>query len=167
MMRRSPIQQGGPLERKKPMAGGTGFNSPVTGAFLLRFAATQAKARASVKKPAKLPKPTASWGMKGRPTADEARFIDAIAALGQHRLPEGRLAQPGRQRAPHRQLHKAGCAPAGTPTVPGHHQYSTGAIPTLIAVHPYEARFEERYGAQRALLAECIAMLKTELKEAA
>jgi hypothetical protein len=38
-------------------------------------------------------------------------------------------------------------------------QHGTGTSATLIAAHPYRARFEARYGAQLALLAECIAML--------
>lgn len=37
------------------------------------------------------------------------------------------------------------------PLCAGHHQEGTG-IPGLIAVHPWKARFEERYGKQEELL---------------
>jgi hypothetical protein len=144
------------------MARGTGFKAPVAGAGLLRIAAVQAKAakRAREVKPAKLPKPMKSRGMKGRPpTAEEARFMDAIAALGciacrkdgwenfdvsVHHI-DGRT-KPGAHF-----LVLGLCA--------GHHQAGTGTNPTLIAVHPDKARFEARYGTQRELLAECIELL--------
>jgi hypothetical protein len=45
------------------------------------------------------------------------------------------------------------------PLCAGHHQDGTGA-PGLIAVHPYKARFEHRYGRQEDLLAECMQMLE-------
>jgi hypothetical protein len=41
----------------------------------------------------------------------------------------------------------------------GHHQDGTGA-PGLIAVHPWKARFEEKYGRQEDLLAETLERLK-------
>jgi hypothetical protein len=44
MMRRSPITQGKPLQRKTSMSRGTGFKTPTAGAGLLRVAAVQAKA---------------------------------------------------------------------------------------------------------------------------
>lgn len=40
------------------------------------------------------------------------------------------------------------------PLCAGHHQHGTGA-PGLIAVHPYKAQFEARYGKQEDLLIEC------------
>lgn len=40
----------------------------------------------------------------------------------------------------------------------GHHQDGTGA-PGLIAVHPWKARFEERYGRQVELLDDCLQLL--------
>ena len=39
------------------------------------------------------------------------------------------------------------------PLCAGHHQDGTG-LPGLIAVHPWKARFEARYGTQAELLAE-------------
>jgi len=104
-----------------------------------------------------------SRGMKGRPpTAEESRFMSAIAGLGCIACKKDGWHNPdvsvhhidGRTRAGAHLLVLPLCA--------GHHQHGTGTNPTLIAVHPYKARFEERYGAQRALLAECVAMIKEE-----
>jgi len=158
MMRRSSIKQGQSLQRKTPMARGTGFNTPAAGAGLLRVAAVQTKARTRAPK---LPKPMASRGMKGRPpTADEARFMSAIADLGCVACRKDGWHNPdvslhhidGRTKLAAHELVLPLCA--------GHHQDGTGTNPTLIAVHPYKARFEARYGAQLALLAECVAMIK-------
>lgn len=44
------------------------------------------------------------------------------------------------------------------PLCAGHHQDGTGA-PSLIAVHPWKRRFEDRYGTQLELLAECYAQI--------
>lgn len=44
------------------------------------------------------------------------------------------------------------------PICAGHHQDGTGA-PGLIAVHPYKARFEARYGKQEALIRSCAEQL--------
>jgi len=44
------------------------------------------------------------------------------------------------------------------PLSAGNHQDGTGA-PGRIAVHPWKARFEARYGTQRELLRECIRIL--------
>jgi len=45
------------------------------------------------------------------------------------------------------------------PLCAGHHQDGTGA-PGLIAVHPFKARFEKRYGRQMALVAECAKVIE-------
>ncbi|NTE96725.1 Ref family recombination enhancement nuclease [Agrobacterium tumefaciens] len=47
------------------------------------------------------------------------------------------------------------------PVCAGHHQDGYGA-PGMIAIHPYKARFEERYGRQLDLLAQAV----TELRQA-
>lgn len=47
---------------------------------------------------------------------------------------------------------KPGCHGNVLPLCAGHHQDKTGEDKSLIAVHPYKARFERRYGAQLALL---------------
>lgn len=161
MLMRSPLKQATPLQRKTPMARGTGFKPPAAGAGLLRVAAIQAQARVREPKPPKVLKPMKSRGMKGRPpTADEARFMDAIAALGciaclkdgWHNSDVSVHHIDGRT--------KPGAHLLVLPLCAGHHQHGTGPNPTLIAVHPYKARFEESYGAQLALLAECIEMIK-------
>lgn len=165
MMRRSPLKQGKPLERKTPLARGTGFKSPAAGTGLLRVAAVQAQARVREPKPRR---PIASRGMKGHPpTADEARFMSAIADLGCIACRKDGWHNPDVSVHHIDGRTKPGAHLLVLPLCAGHHQDGTGPNPTLIAVHPYKARFEERYGAQRALLAECISMLKTELKEAA
>jgi hypothetical protein len=41
----------------------------------------------------------------------------------------------------------------------GHHQDGTGQDKSLIAVHPYKARFEAKYGTQYELLEEAKKML--------
>jgi hypothetical protein len=50
---------------------------------------------------------------------------------------------------------KPGCHQLVLPLCAGHHQDGTGEDKTLIAVHPWKARFEARYGTQLELLAEC------------
>jgi hypothetical protein len=44
------------------------------------------------------------------------------------------------------------------PLCAGHHQDGTG-VAGLIAVHPWKARFERKYGSQMDLLAQCKDML--------
>jgi hypothetical protein len=158
MMRRSILKQGESLARKAPMARGTGFKTPAAGAGLLRVAAVHTKTRA---REPKLPKPMASRGMKGRPpTAEEARFMNAIADLGCVACRKDGWHNPDVS------LHhidgrtKLGAHELVLPLCAGHHQDGTGTNPTLIAVHPYKARFEARYGAQLALLAECMNLLE-------
>ena len=157
MTRQSILKQGKPLARKTPMARGAGFKSPTAGAGLLRVAAVQTKARARIPK---LPKPMASRGMKGRPpTADEARFMSAIADLGCVACRHDGWSNPDVSVHHIDGRTKPGAHLLVLPLCAGHHQDGTGTNPTLIAVHPYKARFEARYGAQLALLAECTAML--------
>jgi hypothetical protein len=158
MMRRSPLKQGQSLQRKSPMVRGTGFTTSAAGAGLLRVAAVQTKARA---REPKLPKPMVSRGMKGRPpTADEARFMSSIVALGCVACRHDGWHNPDVSVHHIDGRTKPGAHLLVLPLCAGHHQDGTGTNPTLIAVHPYKARFEARYGAQRALLAECLAIMK-------
>lgn len=46
------------------------------------------------------------------------------------------------------------------PLCAGHHQDGTGENKTLIAVHPYKARFEAKYGKQAELKAYCDRILE-------
>lgn len=161
MLRRSPLKQGKSFERKTPMARGTGFKSPTVGAGLLRVPAVQAQARAREPKPRK---PIPSRGMKGRrPTADEARFMSAIAGLGCIACRKDGWHNPDVSMHHIDGRTKPGAHLLVLPLCAGHHQDGTGPNPTLIAVHPYRARFEERYGAQRALLAECLEMIRNQI----
>lgn len=45
------------------------------------------------------------------------------------------------------------------PLCASHHQDGTGAE-DVIAVHPWKARFEQRYGTQRELMIECVRQLQ-------
>jgi hypothetical protein len=45
------------------------------------------------------------------------------------------------------------------PLCAGHHQDGTGPDKSMIAVHPYKARFEAKYGRQEQLLAEVMELL--------
>ena len=179
MLTRSPLKAGKgfkpgkPLQRKTPMRQ-TGFSrasskTPAAGAGLLRVAAVQAKTsfpRNRESKPPKLAKPMKSRGMKGRPpTAEEARFMDAIAKLGcipcrkdgWENLDVSIHHIDGRTKEGAHFLVLGLCA--------GHHQAGTGPNPALIAVHPDKARFEAKYGTQRELLAESIAMIENQFRD--
>lgn len=45
------------------------------------------------------------------------------------------------------------------PLCAGHHQDGTGNNKALIAVHPFKARFEAKYGTQEQLMAKCQELL--------
>lgn len=101
--------------------------------------------------------------MKGRtPNAEERRFMDAIGSLGCLACAKDGHVNPwislhhidGRTKPGAHKLVIGLCA--------GHHQDGTGADPSMIAVHPYKARFEAKYGTQLELLAE--AKLKLGIK---
>lgn len=162
MMRRSPLKQGKPLQRKTAMARGSSFKTPAPSAGLLRVAAAQAKAakRARGAKPAKLPKPMKSRGMKGRPpTAEEARFMDRMGSL-----PCIACLKDGWTNEVISLHHIDGRTKPGAhflvlPLCGEHHQQDDSDPRRRISVHGRKATFEARYGTQRELLAECIEML--------
>lgn len=52
-----------------------------------------------------------------------------------------------------------GCHRLVLPLCAGHHQDGTGEDKTLVAVHPWKTRFEQRYGNQLALVAECMTLI--------
>lgn len=54
---------------------------------------------------------------------------------------------------------KPGCHSLVLPLCAGHHQDGTGNDKSMIAVHPYKARFEARYGSQLELLAHANQLL--------
>jgi len=76
MMRRSPLKQGKSLQRKAPMARGTGFKAAAAGAGMLRVAAVQAQARAREPKPKKPPKLAKPSRPKMTPIRASARDQD-------------------------------------------------------------------------------------------
>lgn len=98
-----------------------------------------------------------SRGMKGRaPTAAERKFMNAIAGLGCIACAKDGITNPWISLH-----HFAGRTAVNAhmyvlPLCAGHHQDGTGTDPSLIAIHPYKARFEERYGTQMELLVECM-----------
>lgn len=105
--------------------------------------------------------------MKGStPTVAERGLWDALADLGCIAcLKDGRF-------NPVVSIHhidgrtKPGAHSKVLPLCAGHHQDGTGA-PGLIAVHPYKARFEAKYGRQSELLDDCLQKLKDLKKETA
>ena len=54
---------------------------------------------------------------------------------------------------------KPGCHQLVLPLCAGHHQDGTGEDKTMVAVHPWKARFEARYGTQAELMDECAQLL--------
>lgn len=93
--------------------------------------------------------------MKGRtPTAEERRWMDAAGQLGCIACRTMGIYQPEIS------LHhidgrtKPGAHLMTIPLCYQHHQGGLGEGP-FISVHPWKARFEEAYGSQRDLLAEC------------
>jgi hypothetical protein len=102
-----------------------------------------------------------SRGMKGRaPTAAERAVMNAIAGLGCIACAKDGIVNPWIS------LHHISGRTAPNahmlvlPLCAGHHQDGTGIDPSLIAVHPYKARFEARYGTQMELLTECMAKIE-------
>jgi len=172
MMRRSPLKQSGPLERKTPMKS-NGFaradrKEAQVVAKLRRAMAPAAPEfpRNREPKPAKLPKPMKSRGMKGRPpTAEEARFMDRmgklpcivclkdgwlIHAVSLHHI-DGRT--------------KPGAHFLVLPLCGPHHQQDDTDPRGRISLHGRKKPFQARYGTERELLAECIAMLESDIRD--
>jgi hypothetical protein len=57
---------------------------------------------------------------------------------------------------------KPGCHTKVLPLCAGHHQDGTGNDKSMIAVHPYKARFEARYGSQNELLDMVMELLEND-----
>jgi hypothetical protein len=161
--RRTPLRQGKPLQRKVPMSRGSGFKTPAAGAGLLRVAAVQAKAafpRNRESKPVKLAKPMKSRGMKGRPpTAEEARFMDRMGEL-----PCIACLKDGWTNRVISLHHIDGRTKPGAhflvlPLCGPHHQQDDSDVRQRISLHGRKATFQARYGTERELLTECLAMI--------
>lgn len=172
MMRRSPLRPGSkPLERRTPMRQ-TGFShagtkTPSAGAGLLRVAAVQSKTafpRNRESKPAKLPKPMKSRGMKGRPpTAEEARFMDRMG-----KLPCIACRKDGWTNHVISLHHIDGRTKPGAhflvlPLCGPHHQQDDTDPRGRISLHGAKKTFQARYGTERELLTECLAMLENDI----
>lgn len=165
----TPLKPGKPLQRKTPMSRGSGFKTPAAGAGLLRIAAVQKKAafpRNREPKPTKLPKPMKSRGMKGRPpTAEEARFMDRMG-----KLPCIACLKDGWTNHVISLHHIDGRTKPGAhflviPLCGQHHQQDDSDIRQRISVHGRKATFQARYGTERELLAECVAMLESQNRD--
>lgn len=168
MMRRSPLKQGSALERKTPMKS-NGFaradRKEAQAVAKLRVAAVQAQSsfpRNRESKPPRLAKPMKSRGMKGRPpTAEEARFMDAIAKLGC-------IAcwKDGLWHNEHVSIHhidgrtKPGAHLLVLPLCAPHHQQDDSDPFGRMSLHGHKKPFQARYGTERELLAECIEKLE-------
>lgn len=101
--------------------------------------------------------------MKGKsPSAEQKRYHDLLASrigcIACHRD------SAGYERNHHVSIHhvdgrtKPNAHWLVLPLCAGHHQDGTG-IAELIAVHPWKARFEQRYGTQKALMTNCALQL--------
>jgi Recombination enhancement, RecA-dependent nuclease len=136
MMRRSPLKPGKPLARK----------TPLKAAAFKRADRKEAGAVAKVR--------MKSRGMKGRPpTAEETRFMDAIASLGCVAC-----AKDGWYSPVVSIHHIAGRTKPGAhmfvlPLCGPHHQQDDADPMGRISVHGNKARFEAKYGTQYELLA--------------
>jgi hypothetical protein len=147
MMRRAPMKPGKGFARKVPSRAVT----PASSAGVLRVDAVQREKKTKAIK---------SRGMKGRaPTTAEQAFMDAVASIGCiacladgyenvrisiHHI-DGRT--------------KDGAHYLVLPLCGEHHQQDDSDPMGRIAVHPNKKRFEQKYGTQRELLAECIAII--------
>lgn len=91
-------------------------------------------------------------GKPVNPTKSDKRYWDAVAQLGciACRL-DGNF-------NPVVSIHhvdgrtKVGAHRKVLPLCAGHHQDGTGADKSMIAAHPYKARFEAKYGTQKELM---------------
>jgi hypothetical protein len=123
-----------------------------TGLKRTAFARTASKEASAV---AKICKPMKSRGMKGRPpTAEEERFMSAVASLGCLACAKDGIENPwisihhidGRTKPGAHFLVLGLCAP--------HHQQDDSDAMGRVSVHGRKAQFEARYGTQYELLAE-------------
>lgn len=101
-----------------------------------------------------------SKGMKGRtPTAEESRFMDAMAALGCLACKKDGIANS------HVSLHhidgrtKPGAHLLVLSLCPEHHQQDDSDPTGRISIHGSRKKFEARYGTERELLAEAVAQM--------
>jgi hypothetical protein len=146
------------MKRSKPLQRTAFKRKPVTPTARTGILGQSSFQRTKAK-PAKA-KPMKSRGMKGRPpTAEEQRFMDAIASLGC--LPCEKDGHPNSLVSIH---HLQGrTAPGAHFLVLGlcacHHQQDDTDPLGRVSVHGRKAQFVARYGTERELLAEAKARL--------
>lgn len=142
--------------KRSPMKPGAGFKPRTAPMKSKAFARAERKEAAASSKAAR--------GMKSKRravSAAEKLMWDRLAQLGCIAcMKDGRY-------NPHVSIHhvdgrtKPGCHQLVLALCAGHHQDGTGADQSLIAVHPYKARFEARYGSQAELMAMSQQLLKS------
>lgn len=141
------IARSAPMKRTKPLQQKT----PLKRSGFLRRAKEQVTKKAVAIK---------SRGMKGRtPTALERRFMDAVAGLGCIACAKDGYVNPWISLH-----HIAGRTAVNAhmyviPLCGPHHQHDDTDPAGRIGVHPHKARFEEMYGTQMELLAECVSLI--------
>lgn len=145
------MKQPSPLRRKTPMKS-SGF---------ARAAQVEAREVSKILRKA----PARKAAMKSKQlavTTEEKAFWSRLAALGCIACMKDGIYQPevsihhvdGRT--------KPGCHMRVLPLCAGHHQDGTGENKTLIAIHPWKARFEKIYGTQEELMDMCTELLNGE-----
>jgi hypothetical protein len=129
------------IKRTKPMA--TGLTGVLAVASTQRT--TKAKGLHSKQRPV-TPEEKALWSRMAREIGCVACLLDGHpnTYVSIHHI-DGRT--------------KPGCHKKVLPLCAGHHQDGTGEDKTMIAVHPWVARFEERYGTQAELLGRVMRVL--------
>ena len=145
MMRRSPMKPGKPLTRSPFKR-----SSPMPSTGMLSVQSHQRTA------------PKRKAGMKSKEravTTTEKLLWTRLAALGCVACKkDGKFNT-------HVSIHhvdgrtKPGCHQLVLPLCAGHHQDGTGEDKTMVAVHPWKARFEACYGSQAELMDECAQLL--------
>jgi len=169
-MKRSPLKPSTkPLERRTPMRQ-AGFprassKTPAAGAGLKSaFPPAVTANHAREPKLPRLSKPMRSRGMKGRPpTAEEARFMDRMG-----KLPCIACQKDGWTNHVISLHHIDGRTKPGAhflvlPLCGPHHQQDDTDPRGRISLHGHKKPFQARYGTERELLAECIAMFESDI----
>lgn len=152
-MKRSPIKSSTrplartPFKRKSPM--------PSTGILSVQVHQRSAPAR------------KASLKTRQRPVTPAEKLLwSRLASLGCIACMKDGVWQPVVSIHHIEGRTKEGCHQLVLPLCAGHHQHGTGEDKTLVAVHPWKARFEARYGFQLELLAECMRLITITKDEA-
>lgn len=131
--------------RSKPMARGQGF---------------KLKAPSASKAPAPRAKRSTLKAKQRAVTADEKELWGRLAALGCVACMRDGVFEPDVSIHHVDGRTKPGCHKLVLPLCASHHQDGTGKNPHYIAVHPWKARFEARFGTQQELMAHCAVLIE-------